>query len=92
MESVDPCELRYESFAEEFFLSVITVKTDTEYYSHGERCVEILLCTEGNAVIKDLANNNSIVINKGRSILIPANVGKYCIEGNAVCYKASVPV
>lgn len=92
MESVDPCELRYESFAEEFFLSVITVKTDTDYYSHGERCVEILLCTEGNAVIKDLANNNSIVINKGRSILIPANVGKYCIEGNAVCYKASVPV
>ncbi len=91
-EKVNPCERRYESLAEEFVLSVVTVKTDRGYYSPGERCVEILLCTDGKAVISDFAINKSIVINKGRSIIIPANVERYSIEGNAVFYKASVPI
>ncbi len=91
-EKVNPCERRYESFAEEFVLSVITVNSDTGYYSPGERCVEILLCTDGKAVITDFAINNSVVINKGGSIIIPANVERYSIEGNAVFYKASVPI
>jgi mannose-6-phosphate isomerase len=42
MEKINPCERRYESNAQEFSLSVIAVKTDTEYYSPGKRCVEIL--------------------------------------------------
>lgn len=92
MERINPCEHRYESHAQEFYLSVIAVKTDTGYFSPDKRCVEILLCTDGNAVVTDLAGNNIVAISKGMSILIPAVVEKYSIKGNAVFYKAAVPI
>ena len=92
MERINPCEHRYESHAQEFYLSVIAVKTDTGYFSPDKGCVEILLCTDGNAVITDLAGNSSFAISKGMSILIPAVVEKYSIKGNAVFYKAAVPI
>lgn len=91
-ERVNPCEHRYESHAEEFALSVITVKTDINYYSSDKRYVEILLCTDGDAVVVDLAENKSFDIKKGMSILIPAVVEKYSIKGDAVFYKAGVPI
>jgi mannose-6-phosphate isomerase len=91
-EKISPCEHRYESHAEEFVLSVITVKTDTGYYSHGERCVEIFLCIDGDAVVSGLAGSDSVAVSKGMSILIPAVVEKYSIKGNAVFYKAAVPI
>lgn len=92
MEKINPCEHRYESHAQEFSLSVIAVKTDTGYYSPDKRCVEILLCTDGDAVVVDFAENNSVDIKKGMSILIPAVVEKYSIKGDAVFYKAAVPI
>jgi mannose-6-phosphate isomerase len=92
MEKTNPCEHRYESYAEEFALSVITVKTDMNFYSPDKRCVDILLCTDGDAVVVDLAENNSVDIKKGMSILIPAAVKKYSINGDAVFYKAAVPI
>jgi mannose-6-phosphate isomerase len=92
MEKINPCEHRYENHAQEFCLSVITVKTDKGYFSLDKRCVEILLCTDGNAVVTDLAGNNSVAIRKGMSILIPAVAEKYSIKGNAVFYKAAVPI
>ena len=92
MEKINPCEHRYESHAQEFSLSVIAVKTDAGYFSLDKRCVEILLCTDGNAVVTDLAGNNSVAISKGMSILIPAVLEKYSIKGNAVFYKAAVPI
>ncbi|MDH4205735.1 MAG: mannose-6-phosphate isomerase, class I [Desulfobacteraceae bacterium] len=92
MERINPCEQRYESHAEEFALSVLTVKTDMNYYSPDKRCVEILFCTDGDAVVVDLAENNSVDIKKGMSILIPAVVKKYSIKGDAVLYKAAVPI
>jgi mannose-6-phosphate isomerase len=92
MEKINSCEHRYESHAQEFSLSVIAVKTDAGYFSLDKRCVEILLCTDGNAVVTDLAGNNSVAISKGMSILIPAVLEKYSIKGNAVFYKAAVPI
>jgi mannose-6-phosphate isomerase len=92
MEKINPCEHRYESHAQEFSLSVIAVKTDTGYDSSDKRCVEILLCTDGNAVVTDLDGNNSVAVSKGMSILKPAVVEKYSIKGNAVFYKAAVPI
>ncbi|MEJ2658233.1 MAG: mannose-6-phosphate isomerase, class I [Desulfobacterales bacterium] len=89
---INPCEYRYETHAEEFALSVITVKTDMSYYSPDERCVEILLCTEGDAVVANFTGNSSVDIKKGMSILIPAAVKKYNIKGDAVLYKAAVPI
>lgn len=92
METINPCEERYESHAQEFALSVITVKTDMNYYSLDKKSVEILLCTDGDAVVVDLAGNNRVEIKKGVSILIPAVVKKYSIIGDAVLYKAAVPI
>lgn len=92
MEKINPCEHQYESYADEFILSVIAVKADTGYISPDKRYIEILLCTDGNAVITDLAGNNNVPIRKGMSILIPACVEKYSIKGNAVFYKAAVPI
>jgi len=92
MEKINPCEHQYESYAQEFSLSVITVKTDMDYYSSDKRCVEILLCTDGDAVVVDLAENKGVNIKKGMSILVPAVVKKYSIKGDAVFYKAAVPI
>jgi mannose-6-phosphate isomerase len=92
MERINPCEHQYESHAEEFALSVITVKTDQNYYSPDKRCVEMLLCTDGDAVVVDLAENKSVDIKKGMSMLIPDVVKKYSIKGDAVLYKAAVPI
>jgi mannose-6-phosphate isomerase len=92
MEKINSYEHRYESFAEEFALSVITVKTGTDDYIFDKRSVEILLCTDGDAVVADIVENKSVDIKKGMSILIPAAVEKYSIKGNAVFYKAAVPI
>jgi len=92
IEKINPCEHQYESHAQEFSLSVIAVKMDMNYYSPDKRHVEILLCTDGDAVVVDLAENKSVRIKKGMSILIPAVVKKYGIIGDAVFYKAAVPI
>ena len=91
MKRINPCEYRYESHAEEFALSIIKVKTDMDYYSPDKRCVEILLCTDGDAIVVDIAENKNVHIKKGMSVLIPATVSKYDIIGDAVFYKATVP-
>ena len=86
------CERIYSSRAEEFVLSVITLKRDLTCYSPTNRSVEILLCTDGEAIITDLGNNDKLAFDRGKSIIIPSAVKKYCIEGNATLYKAAVPV
>ena len=91
-QKMNPCEHRYDSFAEEFALSIITVKTGMDYCSSANRCVEILLCTNGDAVIADFGETKRVRIKKGMSILIPAAVEKYSIKGDAVFYKAAVPI
>jgi len=92
MEKISDSEHQYESHAQEFSLSVIAVKTDVNYHSPDKRYVEMLLCTDGDAVVVDFAENKSIHIKKGMSILIPAVVKNYSITGDAVFYKAAVPI
>jgi len=92
MERLHPCEHRYVCPAEEFALSVITVKTGMDYYSTDHRWVEILLCTDGHAVMNDLTSSACVVIKKGMSVLISAAVKQYRIKGDAVLYKAAVPI
>ena len=86
------CERIYSSRAEEFVLSVITLKRNLTCYSPTNRSVEILLCTDGEVIITDLGNNDKLAFDKGNSIVIPSAVKRYRIEGNATLYKAAVPV
>jgi len=91
-EQINECEWVYENHAEEFILSNIHVKEGIIYNSSVHRSIEILLCSDGKATITDLGKNDQVVIDKGKSMIIPAIVKKYSIQGNAVFYKAAVPL
>jgi mannose-6-phosphate isomerase len=82
----------YRTPAEEFELSVITLDTGHTHTGQVDRSVEILLCTAGEHIITDTGNRNSLTLNKGDSVLIPAAVTGYAIEGKGVIYRAAVPL
>ena len=84
-------ESMYASQADEFVLSVVSISAKNAYRSSESRSVEILLCTEGRACIKDEGTQDIINIKKGDSIIIPAAVIAYSISGDALMYKAAVP-
>jgi mannose-6-phosphate isomerase len=54
----------------------------------------IFLCIEGNGVINYTNENNildSCKLDKGQSVFIPANLGKFTIEGNLKLLKTYIP-
>jgi len=92
-EKTETCESKYPSLADEFVLSVIiTDNKEKTYTSVGTRSVEIILCTDGEAVITEIGRNSAIPLLKGTSVVIPAAVERYSIHGAATLYKAAVPV
>jgi mannose-6-phosphate isomerase len=97
VELLAPREVRslehlYPTAAEEFVLSVISLQTGLPYRSPARRSVEIVICIEGRAVVVDEKRQNRLWLEKGMSLLIPAAVSQYRIEGAAVVYKAAVPI
>ena len=81
----------YISPAEEFALSVITLKKGEKYSSAADRSVEIILCIEGEAIFFEEVSKKELILYKGNSVLIPAFVEEYSILGDAVFYKAGLP-
>ena len=81
----------YDTPATEFSLSKVSVNQGTTYASPADRSIEILICTEGKGNIIDLKKGDSLDISSGTSVVIPAAVTGYKIEGAATLYKASVP-
>jgi mannose-6-phosphate isomerase len=81
----------YASEADEFVLSVVSVSAGSPYHSSESRSVEIMLCIEGTAYLKDNGTREIINIKKGESAIIPAAVIGYSITGDALIYKAAVP-
>jgi mannose-6-phosphate isomerase len=85
-------ETFFNTQPEEFILSLINLpENDSTYKKEGEKGIEIILCTEGRARITDICQGSSLEIEKGVSLLIPAAVRGYTLEGKAKMYKASVP-
>lgn len=82
----------YPAPATEFLLSLVSVSPDAPYAGPGRRSMEILLCTEGRGVVTDLGNAERLSVVKGSCIMVPACVPRYRIEGEAVFYRASVPL
>jgi len=83
----------YDTPAEEFLLSVISVEKSMKRAHFINRSVEILLCTDGKAKITDFnKKKDTIMVEKGMSVIIPAGVDEYCIKGAVAFYKASVPM
>ncbi|MBW1910898.1 MAG: mannose-6-phosphate isomerase, class I [Deltaproteobacteria bacterium] len=84
------CESIYPAQSREFMLSVISLNKGSSFASPRTRSVEILICTEGEAEIEDLGNGELLPLSRGRSVIVPAGVSRYRIDGNAIVYKASV--
>jgi mannose-6-phosphate isomerase len=88
----DSLESYFPATAEEFRLSVITLKdTDSSYKSSRSRSAEMLICTEGEALLTDMGKEEVLELRRGISLFIPAAVERYLIRGKATIYKASVP-
>ncbi len=86
----DGGEKIYQTPAKEFVLSVLSVKEGSSFRSREQRSAEILICTEGGATLTDLGTDASLCVKKGASVIIPAAVKQYAVEGEAILYKASV--
>ncbi|MFA9434103.1 MAG: mannose-6-phosphate isomerase, class I [Deltaproteobacteria bacterium] len=91
-ENLTPGEAIYSTEAEEFVLSVIRVDNAAPFSSPRDRSVEMMMCTEGEVSVTDLSAGDIIRLTRGISIIVPAAVEQYSIEGEATLYKAAVPV
>ncbi|MDO9265172.1 MAG: hypothetical protein Q7U02_14475, partial [Desulfosalsimonadaceae bacterium] len=85
-------EAKYPVLAEEFSLSVITVTSTAIYVAPDHRGPEILLCTEGAAELSMYGPAASIMIRSGEAAFIPAAADAYKVTGDAMIYKAGVPI
>ncbi|MDM8557060.1 mannose-6-phosphate isomerase, class I [Desulfococcaceae bacterium HSG7] len=90
-EKINAFEWFYPTDAEEFRLSKMKVKHSMGAMSVESPGVEIMLCTEGAAVITDSGNNYTLTVNKGASVIVSASATQYRLAGRATLYKASVP-
>jgi len=81
----------YLTEAEEFFLTVISLNRGEIYKSPVKRNVEIMICSSGKADIRNLENGIALELKGGSSVLVPACVRGYQLEGEAILYKAGVP-
>jgi mannose-6-phosphate isomerase len=84
-------ESLYRTPTEEFSLASISPTREQPFISKRDRNVEILLCTEGEANIQSIPDGLVTPLPKGNSVLVPAAVAQYSLEGNATVYRASVP-
>jgi mannose-6-phosphate isomerase len=82
----------YPIVSDEFILSVISLDEGSFYESPQKRSVEIMICIEGGAHITDLGSNEILELSQGTSIIIPAAVKQYRLEGVSTVYKAAVPL
>jgi mannose-6-phosphate isomerase len=85
-----PAEMVYRTPAHEFQLCVIRVSSHTSFVSGSDRSVEVVICMEGEADIRDLRKGDSQSLKKGESAIIPAAVGSYEMTGRAILYRAAV--
>jgi mannose-6-phosphate isomerase len=89
-----PCnavEWIYETPADEFRLTRLSLTPGRRWVSHDDRSIDILLCTHGQLSIGGNPAHEPVSLKKGMSAVVPAAVGAYHIDGVGVCYKASVP-
>jgi mannose-6-phosphate isomerase len=81
----------YQTWADEFVLSVISLKQGQLYESVSERSMEIMFCTEGELSLISGKTGSRTVLVKGQSVMIPAGLSVYHMEGRGTVYKAGVP-
>ena len=75
----------------EFNLSRLCLEKDGRFVSQGDRAIEVWVCTEGEGQMKDRQGRFLLSFRAGESMLVPAVVQEYSIEGKASLFLASVP-
>ncbi len=82
-------ETVYDTPSAEFRLSRIEIQSGQRYEASCERNIEILIVTSGNCVVD--CNGETMSVEKGESLFVPAEACRYSIFGSAVLFKATVP-
>ncbi len=93
-EEVGPGERVYRTPAREFELAQLDVAGDRPFQAGGAREVELLLGLAGDPVVSvegRAAAGRSIALGPGRSVLVPAALPGYRIEGEGRIARARVP-
>lgn len=85
-------EVVYMTPAPEFVLYRISLDGQQPHISPTHRSIEILLCTEGSGNIFNPDTGTEHALRPGVSILVPAAVRQYRIEGKATIFRAAVPL
>jgi len=91
-ERVASGEAVYLTETAEFALSMVTVSEGVSFIGARKRSVEMMICTKGEATVTDLGKGETTGFTQGASIIVPAAVEQYRIEGEATIYKAAVPL
>lgn len=81
---------QYVTPAEEFVLSEITVDGFMPFENRRDAGVEILFCREGEVRATDDIISGKLDVRKGMSLIVPASVERYSLEGDAVLYRATM--
>jgi mannose-6-phosphate isomerase len=81
----------YPTPAKEFALSKLSLRKGAPYREKGRRSLEVLICTQGDAEITDVATSEVLPVSRGSTFLVPAMVKEVAMEGIAILYKAAVP-
>jgi mannose-6-phosphate isomerase len=81
---------RYITPAEEFSLSEVTVDGNMRFENRNDASVEILICLSGEARADNGFAACELKLSRGMSMIVPASVKNYSLEGKAVFYRASV--
>jgi mannose-6-phosphate isomerase len=84
-----PGEQVYRTPAREFELGLLSVEPDRPFTPSPGRGVEILLGLSGEASLR--AGDDVTPLGPGRSVLVPASLDSYAIEGSGRVCRARVP-
>jgi len=89
---VSDTEEIYESPAEEFVLSRITLNPPDIHRSAETRSIEMLLCVDGDVTVFGRGDETAVTVQQGTSVLVPAAAPPYLIKGKGELFKAAVPL
>jgi mannose-6-phosphate isomerase len=81
----------YPTPAKEFVLSRLSLRKGAPHRETDRESLAIMICTQGNAEITDVATAEVLPVSRGSTFLVPAMVTEVSMEGDATLYKAAVP-
>ena len=88
-QAAGPGERVYRTPAREFELALLDVAAGRPFRPSAGRGVEVLLALEGDMVLR--ADSEATPLGRGGSVLVPAAVPSYTIEGEGRLCRARVP-